>query len=314
MKRGAPYHPKMRALARILGMPLPWVVGSFEMLLHFTAQYAPRGDLGRYSNDELAEAGGWPAERRAAEYVQGLEAARFVDRSEAHRYIMHDWSEHADDAVHKQLKRKGLLFADGAAPYARNKARGVADPAEPEPALSPVETSRDMSRQFASVACLPEPEPEPEPEPSGGGSVRGTESAAPPPPNDQAASDLAQLADAMHSAMPRGSLPPDRPMVEDVLRKAGSIEAALMICAHLAARRDRPRSYALFATVAAAPRAPRRPPSVLEMRQRSECAECGGLGFTAPEPPPGLSASDRCDWMLDRRQPCACQAKKAATA
>lgn len=145
-------------------------------------------------------------------------------------------------------------------------------------------------------------------------SPRAREEAPPPPTNPQAANDLAQLAEAMHAAMPRGSLPPDSAIVAAVLGKAGSLEAALMVCAQLAARRDRPRSYALFATVAAAPPAPRRLPSLLEMPQRSECAECGGLGFTAPEPPPGLSALDRCDWMLDRRQPCSCQTRKAATA
>jgi len=135
--------------------------------------------------------------------------------------------------------------------------------------------------------------------------------AAPPPPDGHAAGDLAQLAEAMQSGMPRGSLPPDAGIVAAVLSKAGSIEAALMVCAQLAARRDRPRSYALFATVAAAPPAPRRPSSVLEMPQRIECADCGGLGFTVPDPPPGMSASDRCDWMLDRRRLCQCQERKA---
>jgi uncharacterized protein YdaU (DUF1376 family) len=145
-------------------------------------------------------------------------------------------------------------------------------------------------------------------------SPRAREAAPPPPPDDHAAGDFAQLAEAMHAAMPRGSLPPDAGIVAAVLGKAGSLEAALMVCAQLGARRDRPRSYALFATVAAAPPVPRRTPGVLEMPQWSECAECGGLGFTAPDAPPGLSPSDRCDWMLERRQPCACQARKAAAA
>ena len=314
MKRGTPSHPKMKALARTLRVPLPLAVGYMELLWHFAGQYTPRGDLGRYSDDEIAEGVGWACERPASELIEALVAVRFVDRSKDHRLIIHDWSEHADDAVHKQLKRKALSFADGAAPYARNKVRGAADSADPEPAAPSVETCRDTSRHFAPVACLPEPEPEPEPEPSGSGSVRCSEKASPPPPDNQAAGDLAQLAEAMHAAMPRGSSPPDGAIVATVLRKSGSLEAALMVCAQLGARRDRPRSYALFATVAAAPPAPRRPPSVLEMPQRNECAECGGLGFTAPDPPPGLSASDRCDWMLDRRQPCACQARRVATA
>lgn len=111
--------------------------------------------------------------------------------------------------------------------------------------------------------------------------------------------------------MARGSMAPDRPIVEAVLSKAGSLEAALMVCAQLGARRDKPRSYALFATVAAAPPVLRPPPSVLKMPQRQECCECGGLGFTAPEPPPGMPASDRCDWMLERRRQCRCQERKA---
>lgn len=70
MKRGTPDHPKMKALARTLRIPLPYAVGAMEMIWHFTADYAPTGAIGRFSDDEIAEAAGWartsPAHRATA--------------------------------------------------------------------------------------------------------------------------------------------------------------------------------------------------------------------------------------------------------
>ena len=49
MKRGTPDHPKVAKLASMIGLPIPWAlpytVGLLEMLWHFTAKFAPRGDI-----------------------------------------------------------------------------------------------------------------------------------------------------------------------------------------------------------------------------------------------------------------------------
>lgn len=65
MKRGAPDHPKMRRLARRLGLPHMAAVGCMEMLWHWASRYAQDGAIGRYDDDDIADALYWtePAER-----------------------------------------------------------------------------------------------------------------------------------------------------------------------------------------------------------------------------------------------------------
>jgi len=114
MKRGAPDHPKMRRLARRLGLPHMAAVGCMEMLWHWTARYAQDGAVGRYCDDDIADALHWtnPAER----LITALVESGFVDRDETHRLVLHGWSEHCEDAVHMSLARARLRFADGSAP------------------------------------------------------------------------------------------------------------------------------------------------------------------------------------------------------
>ena len=47
MKRNTIDHPKTKALARALGLPLYSGVGVLEALWHWTARHAPAGDVGR---------------------------------------------------------------------------------------------------------------------------------------------------------------------------------------------------------------------------------------------------------------------------
>lgn len=132
MKRGTIDHPKMRRLVRELGrvvasrselgfvtiggqVPLCLAVGILECLWHFAARHAPQGDIGRWSDADIADAVGWPASE-AAGLVAGLVDSGWVDRHEHHRLVVHDWAEHADDAVNMSLARAKLFFADGRAP------------------------------------------------------------------------------------------------------------------------------------------------------------------------------------------------------
>ena len=105
LKRGTPDHPKTLRLARTLGVPLPMVVGYLELLFHWTARFAPRGDVGKFSDADIEVGVGW--EGAAGELVSALEAEGWID---AHhdprvRLVVHDWHEHADDAVKKVVQR-----------------------------------------------------------------------------------------------------------------------------------------------------------------------------------------------------------------
>ena len=56
MKRGTPDHPKTKRLAEMLGLARWEVVGLLESLWHYTASYSRRGNIGRWSDEEIASA------------------------------------------------------------------------------------------------------------------------------------------------------------------------------------------------------------------------------------------------------------------
>lgn len=114
MKRGATDHPKTKRLARTLGIGLAQAVGHLELLWHWTARYAPAGDIGRYDDAEIAEGCAWEGD--PATFIAALLACPWVDASETHRLVVHDWPEHADDAVHRALARACERFSDGTIP------------------------------------------------------------------------------------------------------------------------------------------------------------------------------------------------------
>ena len=134
MKRGTPDHPKTRALASALHIPIYSVVGILEMLWHFTADYAPRGDVGRFSDEDIARAVGWHGQ--ASRLVGALQGVGYLEAHPEHRYIIHDWETHADRAIKQRLERNGLTFV-----------------------VSTQRANMDARREHMST--LPEPAPEP---------------------------------------------------------------------------------------------------------------------------------------------------------
>lgn len=108
MKRGTPDHPKTRRLMRLLSIETWQACGILETLWHFTAKHAIRGDIGRWTDEEIAEGIGWTKD--ASELVSALVESRWLDRSDKYRLIVHDWHDHADDSVKKTLKNRGETF------------------------------------------------------------------------------------------------------------------------------------------------------------------------------------------------------------
>jgi len=108
MKRGAPNHPKVWELARMLRISHPTAVGHLELLWHFTAQYAPRGDIGRYPNQRIADAVGW--RRKPEVFIDALLAVGLLDATEGSGPVVHHWADHAEDSVRKRLARNGQNF------------------------------------------------------------------------------------------------------------------------------------------------------------------------------------------------------------
>ncbi len=161
MLRGTPEHPKTVALIRALGLSKPHVVGLLELLWHFTARYAPEGDIGRWPDAAIEGGCSWEGESGAL--IAALLACGWLDDSKTHRLVVHDWHQHAD----RYVKRR--LAAHGRAPVGDQKAPGgrpAGDQAAPE--------GRPKG-DGGGAPPVPVPEPEPEPEPG-----------APHPPNGRA--------------------------------------------------------------------------------------------------------------------------------
>ncbi len=113
MKRSAMEHPKLLMLQQELGLDKPAAVGILECLWHFTANCTPDGRVGKYADALVARRMGY--ERDPAALFRALEASGWIDRSDA-GWVVHDWADHCEDAVHLRLARAALRFADGTMP------------------------------------------------------------------------------------------------------------------------------------------------------------------------------------------------------
>lgn len=159
MKPGAWNSPKHRRLARELKIE-PWgAAGILEGLWLFTAAHAPRGDIGRWSDADIAEAIGWSG--AAGKLVAALVTSGWLDQSPQYRLIVHDWSDHAEDRVHTALARQRLHFADGKVPsvtrHLHSQEREIVRKWYDDNPFQPDAVEVPGSRQSVGVDSLPFP-------------------------------------------------------------------------------------------------------------------------------------------------------------
>ena len=109
MKRGTSSHPKTLALARALDVDVAQAMGILEMLCnHFAPAYCPQGDIGKWSDLEIAE--GLQTTLPAERLVPALVRARWLDEHPKHRLVIHDWAVHSDRGVKNRLRSWGVEF------------------------------------------------------------------------------------------------------------------------------------------------------------------------------------------------------------
>jgi hypothetical protein len=108
MKTPAMDHPKMHRLARILNIPRYAAWGLMEGLWNFATRYAPAGNVGKYPNQELADALAWDGE--PDKLIDAITESGWLDRHETERLIIHDWHEHAPDYLKKREKKREYTF------------------------------------------------------------------------------------------------------------------------------------------------------------------------------------------------------------
>jgi len=109
MKRGTIRHPKLLRVARQLGCKPYAAIGLLEALLDWAYSFARRGDVGRFSDEDIAEAVGWDG--NAHDFIAALVETRWLDRCLTHRLVIHDLAEHADRTWRQALDRAGEQFA-----------------------------------------------------------------------------------------------------------------------------------------------------------------------------------------------------------
>ena len=101
-------HPKTKELAHALGVDLPHAIGLLELMWAFAAQQTPQGNIGRWSNAVIADESGWAGCPDL--FVNSLISVNFLDESESHRLLVHDWSEHAPNWLRAKLKKLNKTF------------------------------------------------------------------------------------------------------------------------------------------------------------------------------------------------------------
>lgn len=115
--RGVLDHPKFGALKDLLKLTKYQTLGLLEALWHFTARYTPAGNLGKYTDNEIALWLEWTGDPKAL--ISALIACRWLDVDKRYRLLVHDWPDSADEAVHGQLARRLERFANGELPRTR---------------------------------------------------------------------------------------------------------------------------------------------------------------------------------------------------
>jgi hypothetical protein len=97
------------------------------MLWHFTAEYTPQGDIGKFSDDRIEAALDWTGKK--GHLIDCLVESGWLDREPAttkepvgngeatarqwpgnRKLVVHHWHDHAEDSVRKRLNRAGLQF------------------------------------------------------------------------------------------------------------------------------------------------------------------------------------------------------------
>lgn len=129
MKLDALEHPKVLHFATLLSVSLPTALGHLELLWAFTGKFAAQGDIGKHPDGAIARYCHWMGEPQT--FLQSLLQSRLLDAHRDHRYVVHDWAEHAPRWVRAKLAKLKMEFVGPAEPTADDSVdRSVVDTAE----------------------------------------------------------------------------------------------------------------------------------------------------------------------------------------
>lgn len=89
-------HPKRKRLSRLLGTSKAATIGHLHLVWWWAMDYAQDGDLSRYTDDDLADAGGWEGD--AIQFVDALIESGFLSEERQ----VHDWDDYAGRLIEKR--------------------------------------------------------------------------------------------------------------------------------------------------------------------------------------------------------------------
>jgi hypothetical protein len=153
MKQGALNHSKTFKLARLLGIEVWGARGILESLWNLTAEEAPNGGVGKLDDFAIAERIGW-RKKKPEVLIAALLEAVFLERHERFRLVVHDWADHAQDAVHNKLARSGERFWDGKEPRISRLPKDERERLERVRNTTGVRTASALSPPAELVPCL----------------------------------------------------------------------------------------------------------------------------------------------------------------
>jgi hypothetical protein len=110
VKAGTQNHLKVKRLKRLLGIPLYRAVGILETLWLLCSDCADEGDVGKFSDEEIAEYLEWDGPDPSA-LVRALVDTGWIDRDTTNRLVIHDWLEHCPEFIRERVRKRRMRAA-----------------------------------------------------------------------------------------------------------------------------------------------------------------------------------------------------------
>lgn len=104
MKSGIASHVKTMRLKLALKIPLYQAIGILESIAQLCEGCADEGDIGRFSNEEIAASLEWHGD--ADTLVNALIESRWFDVDDECRLAFHDWLDHAPNYIKDRVRKR----------------------------------------------------------------------------------------------------------------------------------------------------------------------------------------------------------------
>jgi hypothetical protein len=137
MKANTPELMKFKRLQRRLNETRRGIIGLLESMWIEVCRNCPEGDIGRFSNEEIAIMVDWNGDSDFL--VNALVECSWLDRCSKNRLVVHDWSDHCPTYVKGGLAKKGKDIA-------------IAISSEVIPKVQAIATSLDSSATSSEVS------------------------------------------------------------------------------------------------------------------------------------------------------------------